>query len=400
MRRFTYRAKDQKTGKSVKGVIQAENERTAGRLLLEQGYMPDKIAEEDAGGVLGKLANKVTTKDRITFTRQFATLIGAGLPLSNSLRTVAEQTQSKPMKKIVEEVLADVEAGRSLADSFGKHPDVFGKVYLALIAAGEMSGNLDVSLERLSRQEEKDADMMSAIKGAMTYPLIVLVVILAVIVFMLIVVIPQVDDLYQSMGEELPGITQAMVNTANFLMNQWYILFGVIGLLVWATVTFLKTKTGIRMMANIKLNVPIFKSLFHRLYMSRFARTAQMLLSTGVAMLDTIRISAEAENNVIMEEEFALVSDKVKAGKPLSESVKDRKYMLPLLGQMASIGEESGKIDDMLGKVADTYEKELDEKIAAISTMIEPILMVVMALLVGGMMAATLLPIYSLVNNI
>ena len=134
MRRFTYRAKDQKTGKSVKGVIQAENERTAGRLLLEQGYMPDKIAEEDTGGVLGKLANKVTTKDRITFTRQFATLIGAGLPLSNSLRTVAEQTQSKPMKKIVEEVLADVEAGRSLADSFGKHPDVFGKVYLALIA--------------------------------------------------------------------------------------------------------------------------------------------------------------------------------------------------------------------------------------------------------------------------
>ena len=185
MKRFSYRAKDSRTGRTLKGSIQAESERAAGKLLVERGFVPDYLKEEGTG-LLDKI-NGVTTKDKIVFTRQFATLVGAGLPLANSLRTVAEQTQNKKMRGIIEEILADVEAGKSLGDAFAKHPKVFDKVYLALVRAGEVSGTLDESLKRIATQQEKDAAMMSKIRGAMTYPLIVLVVIIAVIVFFMIV---------------------------------------------------------------------------------------------------------------------------------------------------------------------------------------------------------------------
>lgn len=400
MQRFTYKAKDGKTGKIVKGAIQAESERAAGKLLIEQGFTPEVIEEERTGGLWERFRNKVTTKDRIVFTRQFATLIGAGLPLSNSLRTVADQTQSAPMKKIIEEILAEVEAGKALSDSFAKYPKIFNNVYLSLIRAGETSGTLDLSLKRLAAQEEKDEQMMSDIRGALTYPGIVLLVILAVMVFMIVVVVPQVQGLYTDLGKDLPWATAMMVAIANFLIGYWWVLLIVIGFFVWFFVQFVRTDTGTRAMALLKLNVPLFNGMFRRLYMSRFARTMQNLLSTGVAMLDALKISAEAMNNVVVEEQIKAAAEKVKAGRALSESLKERDYMLPLVPQMASIGEQSGKIDEMLGKAAQVYENELDEQIRTISKLIEPVLMVIMALLVGGMVGAILFPIYSLVSDI
>ena len=172
MKRFTYRARDSKTGKIVKGAIQAESERTAGKLLIEQGFTPDKIVEEEEGGLLSRLQNKIRNKDKNVFTRQFATLIGAGLPLSNSLRVVADQTQSKPMRKVIEALLSDVEAGKTLTETCQKYPDVFDNLYIALLRAGETSGTLDLSLIRLADQKEKDEKMMSDIRGALTYPAI------------------------------------------------------------------------------------------------------------------------------------------------------------------------------------------------------------------------------------
>lgn len=194
MKRYTYRATDRKTGKVVSGHVQAENERVAGRILVDQGYAPQKIVEETQDGFFARLQSKVTSKQRNIFTRQFATLIGAGLPLSTSLRMVAEQTEDKPTKALIEDILAQVEGGKSLYDAFSKHPDVFNKVYLALIEAGEASGTLDQSLKRLAVQQEKDANMISKIRSAMTYPAIVLVVIVAVLIFMMIAVVPQVED--------------------------------------------------------------------------------------------------------------------------------------------------------------------------------------------------------------
>ena len=399
MRRYKYKAKDKEAGKEVKGVIQAENEQTAGHLLIDQGYIPISVVEEGTGIFGGK--GRVTTKDRITFTRPLATLIGAGLPLASSLRTVAEQTQSKAMKSIVEEILVSVESGKTLHDSFSQYPDTFNGVYLALIQAGETSGTLDLALKRLADQEEKDAAMMSKIKGALVYPAIILVVIIAVLAFMMIMVVPQVKDLYEDMGEELPELTQFLVTISDFFGNFWWLVLIVLAGIVggcWYAVK--KTPAGRKVMDSIKIHVPIFGGLFRKLYVSRFARTAEMMLATGVPMLDSVRIAIDATSNVVIEEEYNKSLEIIKGGKPLSEALQDRNYMLPLVPQMASIGEESGKIDEMLGKAAQVYETELDEQINAISTMIEPILMVIMAGLIGVVIGGTLLPIYSLVNSV
>ncbi len=400
MKRYSYKAKDKQTGKIVSGSVQAESERAAGRILVDQGYIPQKVTEEAVDGWVDKIRNRITSKQRIAFTRQFATLIGAGLPLSTSLRMLAEQTEEKPMKAMIEDVLAQVEGGKTLHDAFAKYPEVFNKVYLALIAAGEASGTLDEALRRLADQQEKDASMISKIRGAMTYPAIVLVVIVAVVIFMMVAVVPQVESLYADLGEELPFLTMLMVGISNFIVKFWWLILILVGVAVWFFVQFRRTDVGIRWIARFKLNVPMFKGLFLRLYNARFARTAQMLLSTGVPMLESMNIAAESMNNVVVEDQIKEAAMMVRSGKPLSRALRDRDYILPLLPQMAATGEESGRLDEMLGKAAKVYEDELDERIAAISTAIEPVLMVILAIVAGGMVAAILFPIYSLVTKI
>ncbi len=400
MRRFNYKAVEKKTRKSVSGTIQAENEREAGKLLVDKGFIPQKITDAEAGGILAKMTNKVASKDRIIFTRQFATLIGAGLPMARSLKTAAEQSNSKPMKAVIEDISASVESGKSLSEALGMHSDVFNDIYLSLVAAGEVSGTLDSALAQLAAQDEKDAAMISKIRGAMVYPMIIFGVIIVVLAFMLIEVVPEVRKLYEDMGKELPMITQMLVNISDFFANQWWIILLMIAGVIYVINAYRKTDAGKRTFALVKLNVPIFNTLFQRLYMTRFSRTMQMLLGTGVSMLDALKISARATSNYFMEQQFNAAAEKVKAGKPLSESVANLDYILPLVPQMISIGEQSGKIDEMIGKAAEVYENELDEKIANISTMIEPILMVIMAGLIGVVIAGTLLPIYSLVSTI
>ena len=399
MKRFNYKARGKDNGKLIKGNIQAENEQTAGRLLIEQGFTPLQIVEE-GGGIFGG-RERIKNKDRVMFTRQLSTLIGAGLPLATSLRTVIEQTENKAMKSIAEEILTSVESGKSLYESFSAHPDTFNGVYTALIQAGETSGTLDLALKRLADQEEKDAAMMSKIKGALVYPGIILVVIIAVLAFMMIAVVPQVKNLYEDMGKELPGLTQFLVNLTDFFGNFWWLVLIVVLAIGGSIFYFAKyTPLGHKVMDSVKIHVPIFGGLFRKLYVSRFARTAEMMLATGVPMLDSIRIAIDATSNRIIEEEYAKSLDIIKGGKALSEALRDREYMLPLVPQMASIGEESGKIDEMLGKAAAVYETELDNQINGISTMIEPILMVIMAGLIGVVVGGTLLPIYSLVNSV
>ncbi len=399
MRRFTYKAKEKSTGKVVKGNISAETEQIAGHLLLDQGYIPQSITEEGNGLFGGK--GRITAKDRVMFTRQLATLIGAGLPLATSLRTVAEQTEAKAMKTIVEEILIYVEAGNPLHEAFAKYPDVFNGVYLALIQAGETSGTLDLALKRLADQEEKDAAMMSKIRGALVYPAIILVVIIGVLAFMMIMVVPQVKNLYEDMGETLPGLTQFLVGITDFFGQFWWLVAMIImGIAVGCWYGVKRTPLGRKIADTIKIDMPLFGALFRKLYVSRFARTAEMMLATGVPMLDSITIAIDAVSNTVVEEEYSKSLGIIKGGKALSESLRDREYMLPLVPQMASIGEESGQIDEMLGKAAQVYENELDEQINNISTMIEPILMVIMAALIGVVVGGTLLPIYSLVNSV
>jgi len=397
---FNYTAKDTASNKVVKSTVKADSEKSAAKLLIAQGLMPLEIIEQsEAGNFFSKFTNKVPGKSRIVFSRQLSTLINAGLPLAQSLHTVREQTEHKRLQAIIQDIITAVEGGSALSAAFAKHPDVFDDVYIALISAGEVSGTLDKALERIADQQEKDAEIMSKVKGAMVYPLIVSLVMVGVIVFMLVTVVPQIEKLYDDLGQQLPLITAVMVGAANFVTSYWWIVLAVLGVLIYFGINWTKTTTGRKAVDSLKLNVPLFGILFRKLYMARFARTTETLMSTGVQMLETLKIAARAVNNVHIAEEINRAADKVKDGKALSASLRGEEYMLPLVPQMISIGEQSGGIDAMLGKAATFYENELDQSIKAISTMIEPILMVLLAGVAGLMIGAVLFPIYSLVGS-
>lgn len=401
MKKFSYEARDRATNKLVKATLQAESEHSAAQLLAKQGFTPLTIKEQIGdGSFLEKLTGRITTKDRVVFTRQLATLIGAGLPLSQSLHTVLEQTDNKQLQSIVEEIVADVEGGKTLSSAFAKHPKVFDKVFISLVSAGELSGTLDDSLKRVAAQQEKDAATMSKIKGALTYPVIVLVVIFGVMAFMLFTVVPQVEKLYEDLGKDLPFLTQLMVDVANGLAQFWWLVIIVLVVAGYFLLQYFKTESGIRVKDEFKIRVPIFGKMIRKLYMARFTRTGQTLLATGVSMLDMLKVTATAVNNTVIEKSINRAADKVKGGKALSAALEPEPEIMSLVPQMIRIGEQSGRIDEMMGKVAQVYEDELDEQIKTISTSIEPILMVVLAVVAGGMVGAILLPIYGLVNGI
>lgn len=401
MKKFNYEARDQATNKIAKSTVQADTVSAAARLLINQGFIPIDIKEQSASeSLFSRLSGRITTKDKIVFTRQLATLIGAGLPLAQSLNTVFEQTQNNKLQSVIQEIIASVEGGKSLSESFSKHPTVFDPVFLALVGAGELSGTLDEALQHVASQQEKDAAIASKIKGALTYPIIVLVVIFGVLGFMLFTVVPQVEKLYHDLKRNLPFLTQAMVDAANFLVSFWWLALAILVLVIYFFLQYLKTNLGVKMADTFKLRVPVFGQMFQKLYMGRLMRTGQTLLRSGVSMLDMLKITAKASNNTIIEESIMRAAEKVKGGKALSIALKPEAFILPLVPQMIKIGEQSGRIDEMMGKTAQVYEDELDEQIRTISTSIEPILMVVLAVVAGGMVAAILLPIYSLVNGI
>lgn len=398
---FDYTARDTTTNKVIKSTVQAESERSAAKLLMTQGIIPLQITEQTKkGSILNRLSNRVTSKDRVIFTRQLATLINAGLPLAQSLRTLSEQTQNKKLVSIVNGILSDVEGGSALATAFAKYPDVFNDVYIALIAAGEASGTLDQALERIADQQEKDAELLSKVRGAMVYPAIVLVVIIGVIAFMLFTIVPQIERLYQDLNTDLPLVTAIMVGAANFALNFWWLLLLFIVATIYFTKRYIETDAGRKSFDTLKINAPIIGQLFKKLYMARFTRTGQTLMATGVPMLEMLRISSRAVSNTVVAEAIMRAADKVKGGKSLSASLKNEHVVLSLVPQMIGIGEQSGGIDKMMGKAANYYENEIDNAVRSISTAIEPVLMVVLAAVAGFMVLAILLPVYGLIGNL
>ncbi|HSE61638.1 MAG TPA: type II secretion system F family protein [Candidatus Saccharimonadales bacterium] len=398
---FDYTARDTTTNKVIKSTVQAESERSAAKLLMAQGIVPLSIIEQDKNsGLLSKFTNRVTAKDRIIFTRQLATLINAGLPLAQSLRTLADQTNSKRLVSIINEIITSIEGGSSLNEAFGKHPEVFNDVYLALIAAGEVSGTLDEALEHIADQQEKDAELIGKVRGALVYPGIVLFVIIGVVGFMLFTVMPQIEHLYKDLHRELPFVTAILVGASKFAISFWWLLILLAGAGIYFLKRYIDTDAGRRAFDNIKIHLPMFGGLFRKLYMARFARTGQTLMATGVPMLEMLRIAARAVNNTVIAEAISRSAEKVKGGKSLSSALKKEPVILSLVPQMISIGEQSGGIDKMMGKAASYYENELDNTVRSISTAIEPILMVVLAMIAGLMVLAILLPVYGLIGNL
>ncbi len=399
---YKYVAKNLATGEKQKSELQADSEKAAARLLSQQGLSPISITlkEDGFGGILA-FTRRVKTKDKILFSRQLATLINAGLPLVQSLNSVAQQTQNKNFRTIINQVISSVEGGSALSAAMAQHPDVFSNIYVSLIEAGEASGTLDKALERLAMQQEKDAEILSKVRGAMIYPAIVLVVMGLVMTFMVVKVLPQVEVLYEGIGgdNQLPLVTRILLAFSNFVIKRWY--FAIITLIAigFFMGRWVRTVGGRSIADHIKMRMPPIGPLFMKVYMARFSRTGTTLISSGVPLLQMLDITAGSINNVHVEKSLRGAMEKVKGGKSLSDSIKGDPNFLELVPDMIHIGEQSGAIEQMMEKVADYYEKEVDTQIKTVSTIIEPMLMVILGIVAFIIVAAVLLPIYGLAGK-
>ena len=400
---YKYTARDTATGKKISAVVQASNEQNAAKLLHEQGLSPIEIKPitESGNNPISKFKNRIGTKDKVLFSRQLSTLINAGLPLLQSLRTVGNQTQNKAFKIVIMEVVSDVESGSSLSAALAKHPSVFNRVYISLVAAGEVSGTLDKSLERLANQQEKDAEIVSKVRGAMVYPAIVLAVMGGVVTFMMVKVVPQVEELYSSIGSgaNLPLVTVILIAISKAMTKYWYIFVILLGVAVFFGSRWARTLGGKMFIDRFKMKAPALGKLFMKMYMARFARTGATLIGSGVPLIQMLEITGTSINNVHIENSLIRATEKVKGGKALSESIAGDPNFLQLVPDMLRIGEQSGAMEQMMSKVADYYEKEVDEEIKAISTIIEPALMILLGIFAFVIVAAILLPVYSLAGK-
>jgi len=395
---FTYKAHDTKTGKTVKGLVQANNEKEATKLIQKQGLIPTSVQEKSQNALFG--GGRVKTKDKILFSRQLATLINAGLPLVQSLRSVSEKTKNKQLAEVLNQVIADVEAGKAFNEALARHPKVFDKIFVSLVAASETSGTLDQGLERLANQQEKDADIRSKVRGAMIYPLIVLLVMVGVGTFMVVKVLPQVQNIYSGIpGASLPFVTRLLLAVSHFITHFWYLAIILVLLIGGLGFRWIKTGPGKEVIDRIKMKAWPISPLFMKLYMARFARTGTTLIASGVPLVQMLQITAESIDNVHIEKVINDAIQKVKGGKSLSESIENKPEFLDLVPQMIKVGEQSGAMEQMMGKIADYYEKEVDNEIKTISTIIEPVMMILMGIMAFILVAAILLPIYGLANQ-
>lgn len=398
---YSYTARQTASGKKIKAEVEAESESAAIKLLRQEGLMPldIKLKEGETTG-LGKFFNRVKTKDKILFSRQLSTLINAGLPLMQSLRSVGGQTTSKPLKVVINKVINDVEAGSALSTALSRHPAVFNQIYVSLIAAGEVSGTLDAALERLANQQEKDAEIISKVRGAMIYPAIVLLVMFVVVTFMIVKVLPQVEVLYAGLpGAQLPLVTRLLLGISHFVTDFWWLCLIALGLMVFAGSRWARTLGGKRVVDKAKMRLWPAGPLFMKMYMARFARTAETLVASGVPLIQVLEITGNAINNYHIEASLKRATEQVRGGKALSDSLTADDNFLELVPNMLRIGEQSGAIEKMLAKTADYYEKEVDNQIKSISTIIEPVLMVIMGIFAFIIVAAVLLPIYGLAGQ-
>ncbi len=395
---YKYKAKNTKTGETVSAEVQADNEQSAIKLVQDQGLTT--ISMELAKSNSMHHSRKIKAKEKVLFSRQLSTLINAGLPLVQSLRSVAKQTTNKPLKAIINEVITDVEAGTAFSVALGKYPKVFNTIFISMIAASEVSGTLDSGLERLANQQEKDADIIAKVRGAMTYPIIVMFVMLGVAGFMIVKVLPQVSGIYDGIkGAHLPFITIFLLAISHFVTKFWWIVLIAVGLSVFFGLRWAKTATGRSVFDTLKMKMWPTGPLFMKMYMARFARTGSTLVSSGVPLIQMLEITADAVNNVHLHDSLHSAIEKVRGGKSIADSIEGDRNFLELVPNMLRIGEQSGALEKMLEKVADYYEKEVDNQIKSISTIIEPVLMVVMGVIAITIVAAILLPIYGLVNQ-
>ncbi|MBX6333929.1 type II secretion system F family protein [Candidatus Saccharibacteria bacterium] len=415
--KFNYKAKA-RDGRIINGSIETSNREAVVEFLEKQGAKPISIHEagvtDQKGGTVkkgGLFKPKVKLRELVVFTRQLSTMVSAGVPLPRALSTLEQQTENKYFKAVIVAINRDVEAGIALADAFAKHPDVFSEVYVSMVRAGEAGGILDDILKRLAMQTEKDAAIRKKIKSAMTYPTVILAITVLAFFGLMIFVIPKLGDIIRQMAgpdASLPVYTQVLLDMTDFALSATIIpgvpnmvfIVGALGLAGYFALRYIRTPKGKYQFHSLLLRVPVLKNVIVKVAISRFARTFASLASAGVAVLDALEVTGNAIGNKVIQQEIAAAAKEVQNGKPLSEALASGAHIPPIVPQMMAVGEETGQIDAILVKVADFYDEEVDTLIGGLSSLIEPLMIVVLGGIVGLIAASVMGPIASLSEKI
>ena len=401
---FTYKVRD-KSGKLVEGQLEAENAQLVVSKLRSMGYVPIEIEQQGANN-LGRdlkipfFSDRIKLKDVSVFSRQFATMINSGLSMLRSLYILAEQTESKPLAAIVNQVRLDVERGSSLSAALAKHPKAFNRLYVAMVRAGEAGGVLDSVLQRLATTIEKQVELRRKVKSAMTYPAVVSLLVLLLVTAMLLFVIPMFQGIYGQLGGKLPVPTQILINISSVVRNWWWIVFGVEIAAVFAFRKWIASEEGRKRWDMIKLKMPVFGGLAKKTALARFGRTLSALVRSGVPILESLDIVQETSGNWVVSDAVRDTAQQVKRGEPLSRRLEEHDVFPPMVVQMMAVGEETGALDEMLDKIADFYDQEVEATVNALTSLIEPILIVIMGVVIGGMIIALYLPMFDVINLI
>ena len=385
-------------GKKKKGEMEADSENFVRLTLRRQGIEPTKIKPKpkDLFENVKFLQPKVTEKDIVVMTRQFATMIDAGLPLVQCLEILFSQQENKTFKRILKNIKEDVEEGSTFADALKQHPEVFDDLFVNLVAAGEIGGILDIILNRLAAYIEKAAKLKKKVKGAMTYPIVVMVIAVLVVAVILIFVIPVFQSMFADFGKALPVPTQVVVAMSHFVKN--YILYIIVGfvLLIFAFRRFYKTEKGRALVDKVVLEIPVFGMLLRKVAVAKFTRTLGTMISSGVPILDSLDIVAATAGNMTIEEAIRETRQSISEGRTIAEPLADSEVFPSMVVQMISVGEATGALDTMLGKIADFYDDEVDAAVDALTAMLEPFMMVFLGGTIGGLVVSMYLPIFQM----
>ncbi len=385
-------------GRALKGQLDAADERIARIQLRRRNIEITKLKPKakDLFENVTFLQPRVKAKDVVVFTRQFSTMIDAGLPLVQGLTMLAEQNQNRTFKRILNQVTKDVEGGSTLADALNKHPRVFDSLYVNLVAAGEVGGILDTILQRLAAYIEKAEKLKSQIKGALTYPAVVVSIAIIVIAVIMVFVIPVFQDMFSSFGKALPGPTQLVVNMSSFTKSNIHWMILAVILLVFVFRRYRRTSVGKRTVDNALLKLPILGELIRKVAVARFTRTLGTMIKSGVPILDALEITARTAGNVIVEEVVMDARASIAEGQTIAEPLSESIIFPGMVTQMISVGESTGALDAMLEKIADFYDDEVDATVAAMTSMLEPLLMLFLGGSIGGLVIAMYLPIFQM----
>lgn len=397
MKRFNYKAKD-RAGRIVKGEVEASDVNAAAKLVRGKGLFVISLSSKiiPVFSSLIRRKERVTSGDIATFTRQLSTMINAGLPITEALLILRSQSK-KTMQTVVAQLLADVEAGDSFSAALGKHPHVFSRTYIALVKSGEVGGVLDSVLLRLADNLEKQQEFNSKVKGALVYPVIIVVGIVVVVIIMMVFVIPKLLSLYSDMDVELPLPTQILISTSDFFNKYWFILLAILGIVFYILRLYKATPEGRRKIDEMIFKIPIYGPLQRQVILTNLTRTLSMMIGSGVSILEALHITSEVVGNTLISEALIDSANQVEKGFPVAFAFSKHPEAFPfILSQMMAVGEETGKMDDILSKISRIFEVESDEKVKGLTSAIEPIVMVILGLGVGFLVVAVILPIYNL----